>query len=453
MRAGLIKVSEQVHILMVDVHHIIADGISLEVLIKDFMMLYHDDQLPVLTLQYRDYSEWQQGEQYRSDLSRQKSFWQSAFSEGVSFLQLPFDFPRPSVKGHAGSRVNFRLTREVTSQLKMLAEDEESTLFMVLLSIYTIFLSKISNQEEIVVGTPTSGRTHADLQNIVGMFVNTLPVGVCAMGEYSFRHFLRTVRKTTVDCFDHQGYPYEDLIELLQIERDTSRNPLFDVMFVFQNFEQSALSLPGLSLKPYAYEHTVAKFDLTLTAVEIEEELSLGLEYSTALFKRETIERFVHYLTSITEEVIRDREKAIKAIDVLSEGEKDLLLKGFNDTACEYPKDESILSSFDRWVERDGARTALIWEGTRMSYRSLKDQASRIAWYLREEKGVQHGDLVGIMLEREGHLLPFIFGILSSGAAYVPIDPHYPKARRKTIIQDSGLKLLITLPRCICANR
>jgi amino acid adenylation domain-containing protein len=252
------------------------------------------------------------------------------------------------------------------------------------------------------------------------------------------------VKRKTLSCFENQSYQYEELIEELNVPRNLSRNPLFDVMFVFQNFEHKELIVPGLKLTPYSSGHSISKFDLTLTVVELKEGLHFNFEYSTDLFKAQTIERFISYLQRIVAAVIEDANKKLLQIDILSKEERDELLYDFNDTSVGYPVSKTIMDLFEDQAERTPNHIAIKYGENTMTYRDLKERSDRIAIYLQQIERVEAGDLVGLLLEREEQMLPAIFGILKSGAAYVPLSTHYPSARVNSIISGAGLKLLIT---------
>ncbi len=250
-RVGIVEKSTDEHLIMIDIHHIITDVASTVIFISELIKLYNREELPTLNIQYKDYSDWLEGEEQQKQKAKQKSFWLNNFAEEATVLDLPIDFPRPLMKSYEGNQVNFEIGQKDTRELKAITEREGVSLFMVLLSIYNILLSKLSNQEDIIIGTVTAGRQHADLENIIGMFVNTLPLRNYPKGELSFKEFLSTLKARTLACFDNQAFPYEELIDELHVTRDTSRNPLFDVMLVFQNQELSEFTLSELTIKPF----------------------------------------------------------------------------------------------------------------------------------------------------------------------------------------------------------
>ncbi|GAB5525199.1 MAG: hypothetical protein Roseis2KO_30710 [Roseivirga sp.] len=443
LRVGLIRLNQQEHVLLLDMHHIISDGFSQGIMIREFLSLYNHEQLPPLTIQYKDYAEWQYGKEQQPE-TKQMGFWLNEFAEDVATLELPTDFTRPSVKGNRGSIIPFELSEHQSAGLQKIAETEGVTLFMVLLAAYNVLLSKLSGQEDIVIGTPIAGRQHADLEGIIGMFVNTLPLRNFPESTQSFKAFLSEVKTKVLACFDNQSVQYEDLINNLNLERNTSHNPLFDVMFVYHDFQEPELALSGLKISALDFEHDISKFDLTLSAERVNESLVLKFEYANELFKKETIERFISYFERIVSAIVSDVNTPLRDIDILTRSEKEQLLVAFNDTQKSYPDKETIVSLFEKQVEADADKSALFCEGSTMSYGQLKRKSDQVANYLIQLKQVRKGDRVGVMLQRETWLIPVIFGVLKAGGVYVPIDPGFPVQRIHTIIEASKLKALIT---------
>ncbi|ELR72268.1 Long-chain-fatty-acid--CoA ligase [Fulvivirga imtechensis AK7] len=444
LRVRLVMLTQEKYLLMVDKHHIVADGVSQAILIKDFMALYNEEELPELQLQYKDYSEWQLSDEQQVQISDQRDFWKHEFSDEVSVLNLPTDFPRPQMKGYHGDHLSFVLDQDTTRKLRKLGEESGATMFMMILSVLNVLLSKLSNQEDIVVGTSVAGRYHPDLEGIIGMFVNTLALRNFPKSELSFRDFLSQVKQKTFACLDNQFYPYEILIDELKVRRDTSRNPLFDVGLTFQNFDYEELAIPGITLRPYEETRNVSKFDIELWVAEVDEKLHLNFEYSTELFKHETIARFVAYFQRIVEVVTVDFDRKLSEIDILSSDEQHQLLVTFNETETDYPREHTIIDLFEDQVHRTPDNIAVWYKEDSLTYRELMEKSDRIAIYLQQEIGVQVGDRVGLLLERDADLMPSIFGILKSGAAYVPLSPSHPSARVNGIISDADLKALIS---------
>ncbi|UCH95999.1 MAG: amino acid adenylation domain-containing protein, partial [Candidatus Aminicenantes bacterium] len=289
LRVGLIKIQNAKPLLLVDIHHIVSDGTSMDIFKKELTVLYHKKEFPPLKIQYKDYAQWQGKERQNQKFKNQEKYWLKEFEGEIPVLSLSTDFPRPDIQSFSGNTLYFELGQEQTGALNQLAAAEPATLFMILFAIFNILLAKLSGQENIVVGIPTAGRRHADLENIIGMFVNTLALKNFPSGEKKFNEFLAELKIKTLDAFENQEYQFEDLVELLNVTRDASRNPLFDVMFVLQNMEEKETRQPGLEITRCKYLNDTCKFDLTLITEEKEEGLSFDLGYCTRLFKEETI--------------------------------------------------------------------------------------------------------------------------------------------------------------------
>jgi amino acid adenylation domain-containing protein len=318
LRVGIIKQTEGNSILMVDMHHIISDGTSIGIFIKEIMALYHGKQLPELRIQYKDFAEWEQRLVKSGEMEKQQVYWLRVFEEPAPVLNLPIDYLRPSIQSFEGTSLSFSLSTGETETLKRIAGEENASLYMILLAIFNIFLSKLSGQEDIIVGTPIAGRRHSDLENVIGMFVNTLAMRNYPNAEKTFIEFLKSVRERTLEAFENQDYQFEDLVEKVVLTRDTSRNPLFDVLFALQNVEISTVEIPGLKIKPYRQESKTSKFDLSLFAVEAGSQLVFAFEYNTKLFKKETIERLMEDFLQIISVLIEDKYVKIETIELAS---------------------------------------------------------------------------------------------------------------------------------------
>ncbi|WP_344779228.1 condensation domain-containing protein, partial [Aquimarina mytili] len=347
IRIGVIQLEQEKHVLILDMHHIITDGVSDSILVKEFMALYTGETLAPLSLQYKDYAEWQQQNSRQSEISEQKEFWLNLYKDEVQPINLPTDFRRPNIKGHQGGTASFGIDEKQAKKLKSISEESGSTDFMTLLSGYYILLYKLTNQEDIVIGTPVAGREHEDLSGMIGMFVNTLPLRNRIKKDATFKEFLAQVKTNTLACIHNQSYQYESLIEELKVERDTSRNPLFDVMFSYQNFIEEEVDIPGLKLSAYEKEDKVSKFDLSLVATEKNDQFTCKLAYSVDLFTEETIHRFITYYKRIVATIIENPDIRLSEIDILSEEERFRLTEGFNATGVTFPEYDSVLDIFD----------------------------------------------------------------------------------------------------------
>ncbi|SDI91721.1 fengycin family lipopeptide synthetase D/bacitracin synthase 2, partial [Chryseobacterium taeanense] len=368
LRVCVLHLSETEHILAVDMHHIITDGVSNGILLRSFMSLYRGESLPSLSVHYKDYSEWQQSSEHHSSLELHKNFWLEQFKGEIPVIDLPTDYSRPLVKRYEGDRVGFSLSSEQTEKLKNISGKAGGTMFMTTLSLYYILLKKLTGQDDLIIGTPVAGRDHVDLEHQVGMFVNTLALRSDCNGNESYTEFLNRVKSMTLDCFGNQLYQYESLLEDLKVARDTSRNPLFDVMFSYQNFEDPELSMGDLIASSYSHDHVDAKFDISLTVSEDKDQLFLSFEYSRNLFKRESIERFAGYFQKIVDDVTANPEISIKEIQMLPSCELDLILHEFNDSSNTFTGHTTVLDLLsDRVVEFSDA-PALIFGESEMSY-------------------------------------------------------------------------------------
>ncbi|MCU0287704.1 MAG: amino acid adenylation domain-containing protein [Acidobacteria bacterium] len=320
LRVGLTKLAESKHILVIDIHHIISDGIAVTIFIKEFAALYAGEELPPLRLQYKDYSEWLNSTNAQEALRLQEEYWLKEFAGTIPELNLPADYPRPATRVYEGNRIAFQLSSENTSALKTLALEEGVTMFMLLLAVYYVFLAKLTAEEDIIVGVPSAGRNHAETWNMIGVFINSLALRNYPSGEKTFSEFLNEIKKNTLMAFDNQDYPFDDIIEKVAAKRDPGRNPLFDVLFQYQNIAEtlsgdtSKLEIPGFTIKHYAYSRQTAKFDLYLYSEETEKKLAFSLEYYTGIFKQETVEMFVGILKEIVSAVIENKDIKLKDI-------------------------------------------------------------------------------------------------------------------------------------------
>jgi tyrocidine synthetase III len=451
LRAGLINIGEQMHILAVDMHHINSDGVSNRILLNDFMSLYSDEPLPELKLQYKDFSQWMNSAQQRESITQQEAYWQNRFAGEIPILDLPVDYVRPVVQGFEGAALNFELDEKETLALKSLAYDEGCTLYMILLSLYMILLSKLTNQEDIVVGTPVAGRSHADLENIIGVFINTLALRGFPEMNKTFQYFLTEVKELILDGFANQDYPYENLMDVLSVKRDTSRNPLFDTMFVMHNIDISQLKIPGMTLNRYPYDSRISKFDLSFYCKEVGDKLACSLEFNTELFKLETIERYANYFKVIVLDIQNNKNSILAEVEMMPEEEKHMLLYNFNHTAVNYPRDKTLHRLFEEQVERTPDRIALTGssilsnkeEPLQLTYMELNEKSNQLARELTH-RGVMPDSLVALLTFRFIDMMTAIWGILKAGAAYIPLDPTYPLERIRYILKDSSANVIVT---------
>ncbi|NOQ24124.1 MAG: amino acid adenylation domain-containing protein [Bacteroidales bacterium] len=442
-RVGLIKESKDEHILLVDMHHIITDGISLEILIKDFTTLYNDQYLPQLRLQYKDFSEWQQSNEQQLNIKKQKDYLLNVFSGELPVLELQNDYKRPLIRTNSGDREVFSIDEDISRAINEMALAEGVSLYMFLLSVFNIFLSKISNQEDIIVGCGTAGRNHNDLDSIIGMFINIVAHRNFPKGALTFKDFLENVKVRSLNAFENQDYQYEELINDLKLTRDTSRNALFDHVFELVNIETSDFDLPDLKLSSFDHDTNTSKFDLVLYASESNEKINFTFEYYTGIFKKETILKFIEYYKIILNEVVKNKDIKISEINILNKEETENLALKLNNIDADYPKNINIHEIFENQVKNNSDKSALIFENKEITYEELNNRSNQLAAYLRE-KGVEPDSIVALLIDRSIETIVGILGILKAGGAYLPIDSEYPEDRIKFILNDSGAKFLIS---------
>ncbi|MGD2091037.1 MAG: amino acid adenylation domain-containing protein [Candidatus Aminicenantes bacterium] len=467
LRVGSIKEHTGKHFLTVDMHHIISDGISVEILLKEFMAVWLGKQLSPLKLQYSDYSEGQKQINQKEKINSQEVFWLKQFEGEIPVLDLPLDYTRPQVQNFAGRTLRFEIHKDEAAALKSLAHDRKVTLFMLLLSLYIVFLYKLAHQEDIVVGTPIVGRRHTDLEGITGMFVNTLAIRNFPIGSKPFSLFLEEVKENTINVFENRDFLYEDLVELVEVERDTGRNPLFDSAFALQNMDILEFEIPGLKVQPIDFETHISKFDLTLTALETGGNLVFTFEYCTALFKEETLRRFIGYFNKIITTVMENPGIRISGIEIINEDEKRRILLDFNNTGAEYPPGKTIHQLFAEQVERTPNHIALVgppaidWQKTpknidrdnlQVTYRELNEKSGQLAYYLLKKSRVGPDAIAAIMVEPSIEMITGILGILKAGAAYLPINPAYPEERITFMLEDSKTPFLLTTSKTVITH-
>ncbi|MBY0125172.1 plipastatin non-ribosomal peptide synthetase PpsC [Bacillus subtilis] len=443
-RAQIVKVSDERHLLLVDMHHIISDGVSVNILIQEFGELYNNRKLPALRIQYKDYAVWQEGFKTGDAYKTQEAYWLKQLEGELPVLDLPADHARPPVRSFAGDKVSFTLEPEVASGLHKLARENGSTLYMVLLAAYTAFLSRLSGQEDIIVGSPIAGRPHKDLEPILGMFVNTLALRTRPEGGKPFVQYLQEVRETALEAFEHQDYPFEELVDKLELTRDMSRNPLFDVMFVLQNMDQESLELNELCLKPAAHNgHQTSKFDLTLyTQEQPRGLLTFQMEFSTDLYKKKTIEKWLQYFINMLLSIIKDNKAALGTINILNEDETHYLIHELNRTKIDYPRNETISRLFEMQAEQTPNAVAIVSDTQVFTYEDMNSWANQIASVL-QIKGVGPDSVVALLTGRTPELIAGMLGILKAGGAYLPIASDLPVERIAYMLSDSGAALLL----------
>ena len=453
LRARLLRLGDSEHVALFSVHHIVSDAWSMGVLVRELGEIYSafsagkPSPLPELTIQYADFSDWQRKQLQDELLEEQLAYWKKQLA-GLTVLELPTDRPRQAGRTLAGAAQSFALPAPLSASLKALAQQENATLFMLLLALFQVLLYRYAQQEDIVVGTPIANRNRREIEPLIGFFVNTLVLRIDLSGRPSFRALLRRVRDVALEAYAHQDLPFEQLVRELSPERDLSHNPLFQVMFTLQNAPGHALDLPGLTISPVETETLMTKFDLTLSLAETETGLVGAFEYDTNLFESGTIARMVDHFTTLAEGVVADPDQSIAALPILPESERYRLLVEWNQNTTDYPDHISIPELFEAQAEKSPEAIALDFEGEILSYRELNERANRLAHHLLK-LGIGREALIGICVEQTADMVVGLLGILKAGGAYVPLNPNYPMARLAFMLENTRARVVLTQERLL----
>lgn len=455
LRGTLLQLDEQEHLLLFVMHHIICDGWSMRVMIREVAALYEafntgkPSGLPELPIQYADFAVWQR-QWSAPHLQTHLCYWKQQLAGSPPMLELPTDKPRPSVQRFQGATTTFKLSPRLTGMLKSLSQRQGCTLFMTLLTAFGTLLYRYTGQEDISVGSPIANRNRIETQGLIGVFVNTLVMRTNFSLNPSFQELLLQVREVALDAYAHEDLPFEQLVEELQPERNLSHHPLFQVMFALQDDPMEDLALPDLRLSRVNIDVGTAKFDLTLYMVDSEPALTGWLEYNTDLFDAVTIDRMIGHFTTLLEGIVINPEQRLSDLPLLTEREQHQLLLEWNNTTTDYPKDACIHQLFEAQVERSPDAVAMVFEDEQLTYQQLNRRANQLAHHLRS-LGVGPNVKVGICIERSLLMVVGLLGILKAGGAYVPLDSTYPPERLLFMLEDAHVQILLTQERLIAA--
>lgn len=451
LRAHLICLQETAHVLLFNIHHIISDGWSMEVLLQELFHLYEQGvngkapALPPLPIQYKDFAVWQHQHFSESALQPDRQYWMQQFLYPVPLLQMPTDFPRPRLKTYESLSFDHTFSAALTDRLIHLGKNQETSLFSVLFTAVSALLHRYTGQEAMVLGTPVAGRDRFELRHQIGFFLNTLPIRVQVRPDVPFNALLTHVKEQLLGAYQHQQYPFDKLVEDLQPERDTSRSPLFDVLLVSEDFNlppQEQDQPSSVALSDFEVDLSANKFDLTFYFKLQDGCICFNLAYNTALFTAERAKRLIQHLQNLMMHFALQPELPVGKPDYLMPDERESIVYAFNDTLRPYPFRETLHGLFERQAALQPTHPALCIDGQSLSYEALNARANRLAHRLIRW-GVKSGDNVGLYSERHFDMVVGMLGILKAGAAYVPIDPNYPKDRCLYILQQSDTKMVI----------
>ncbi|NJK48665.1 amino acid adenylation domain-containing protein [Candidatus Gracilibacteria bacterium] len=453
LRVTLLQLGEESHVLLVNMHHIVSDGWSMGIFIRELSALYEafsggNSPLPPLPIQYADFAHWQRQWLTREVLDDRLKYWKQKLASAPTILELPTDRPRPPVQSFRGSTQQFQLDPQLTEQLKSLSQQSGATLFMTLLAAFAILLSRYSNQNDLVIGSPIANRNRSELESLIGFFVNTLMLRIDLKNNPTFGELLEQVRQTALDAYAHQDLPFEKLVEELQPDRDLERNPLVQVVFALQNAPTSSLSLPNLSINLLEFDYRSVRFDLEFHLWDVPEGLSGYFVYNTDLFNKTTIARLARHFQTLLQAVVANPEQHVCSLPLLSAIEQHKILKEWNHTSVNYPQNKCIHQLFEAQVEKSPDAVAVVCEEGQLTYQELNRKANQLAHHL-QALGVKPETLVGICVDRSLDLIVGLLGILKAGGAYVPLDPSYPQARLSYMLSDSDVSVLVTQQKLV----
>ncbi len=462
MRTTLIRLEEERHVLLLTMHHIITDAWSMGVLLRELAALYRARvqgtiaNLPVSSIQYADYALWQRqwlegwqedngqgGSEGTSPLEQQLVYWQQQLAGAPALLELPIDHPRPQVQTFRGAHYVFPISPPLLAGLRQLSRQEGTTSFMTLLAAFVAVLARYSGQEDIVVGTPIANRMRAEVEGVLGFFVNTLALRLDLSGNLSIRELLKQVREVALEAYAHQDLPFERLVDALHPQRDLSYTPLFQVIFALQNVTTAVLDLPELTVVSLPVESGIARFDLTLTVQESQQEMLGILEYNLDMFEPATIQRLAGHFQTLLQAMVARPAQRLADLPLLTGAERQQLLVEWNATQSSYPQDQCLSALFEKQVEYAPEAIALVCGEHQLTYGELNARATRLAQYLHQ-LGVRSETLVGVALERSLELVIGLLAIIKAGGAYVPLDLSYPAERLAFMLADANITLLLT---------
>ncbi|NIG57744.1 non-ribosomal peptide synthetase, partial [Chitinophaga sp. Cy-1792] len=453
LRGVLFRLSENKWAFAATLHHIISDAWSMEVLVRELLLFYNAAAsgvaapLPPLRIHYKDYAAWQRSQQESAVKDGHRAYWLQQFEGELPVLALPADHTRPAVKTYNGGTVGLHISAVLANRLQACCQEHGASLFMGLMAVLNALFYRYTGQEDIIIGSSKSGRDHIELENQIGFYLNTLALRNRFSGADSFRQLLTGVRQVTLEAYEHQSYPFDELIDELSLQRDTSRSALFDVIVGFQQADvaDESSKLGAVKVSRYeAWEERFNKFDLTFLFAAGANGIQVNIGYNSDIYNKDTVTRMAGHFEQLLATALAHPDTALYELDYLNAAEKQQLLETFSHATNGYPSEKTIVDLFQQQVSKTPDAPALAFNDTVLSYRELDNKSDQLASYLLAQHHILPDEVVGIMLDRSENMIIAILGILKAGGAYVAIEPDQPKARKAFIMQDTAIKVLIT---------
>ena len=438
IRMKLVKRSEEDFLLLIDKHHIVSDGVSNSLYMDQLVDIYNGEVLTRPKLQYKDYSEWMR----IKDISKQKKYWSNMFSDEITSLNLPMDFTRPSIRSSKGAVVEEEASELLQQKLKKISSKYGVSLHMIFLSVLMIFLGKYSRQSDIIIGIPVNGRKNSELESMIGMFANTLPILSQPKGDKVFSDYLREIKELLLKSYENQDCSFEEIVDYLEIKREMNRNPLFDVMLSGEESTNALKTFEGTTIRHVGTVNSTSKFDLMITVLNEDDKIMLGMEYSTDLWKEESIKRMLIHFIAILDEVTSYPNKKISEVEMVTNEEKKQILTVLNNTSKKFDNRATVIDLFRQNVQNMPDKIAVVYENEKITYSELSEMANATALQLKN-LGVRPGDYITLYIKRSIEMIVAIYGTMIAGGVYVPIDSMYPEERIQYIIKDSNSKAMI----------
>jgi len=441
IRAKLVTLKNQKTLLLIDMHHIISDGQTIQIISKQISNLYNGQEIEKNRIDYKDFAVWEN----KNKFSKEEKYWMSVYKDKVPVLELPTNYSRPAVQSFEGKNILKKLNKEITKNIEETCKSLNITPYMLLIGTYYILLSEYSASNDIVIGTPVVGRNNEQVENIIGMFVNTLAIRNKVNQEETFKEFILKVKENCLKAFENQSYPFDRLIKKLELQKEASRNVLFDVLFTYQNQGYPIMQFDKIKAQFYVPNTNIAKFDILLEALQQKEDISLRFEYCTKLFTEDFIEKFAKHYINILKFVLKNIDVQIANIDMIARGEKRQILNEINNTQTIYERNKNVIQLFEEQVLKTPNKTAVVFKEQKLTYKELNIKSNQLANYMKNNFNVKQNDKVAIFVKKSLESIISIIATIKLGATFVPIDIEYPEDRIEYILKDSNAKVILTL--------